>query len=77
MKERGHIIREIIRMLCQWKGVKMVERGICPDHIQLLLSIHPKISISGVMGYLKGKSSLMIFQRFGSIKFAYRNRECG
>ena len=48
---------------------------MCPDHIHLLLSIAPKMSISGFIGYLKGKSSLMIFQRFGDMKFAYRNRE--
>lgn len=48
---------------------------MCSDHIHLLLSIAPKMSISGFMGYLKGKSSLMIFQRFGDMKFAYRNRE--
>ena len=63
-------IREIIRKLCEWKGVE-----ICPDHIHLLLSIPPKMSISGFMGYLKGKSALLIFQRCGNMKFAYRNRE--
>ena len=68
-------IREIIRTLCTWKRVEIIEGEICPDHIHLLLSIPPKMSISGFMGYLKGKSSLMIFQRFGNMKFAYRNRE--
>ena len=63
-------IREIIRKLCEWKGVE-----ICPDDIHLLLSIPPKMSISGFMGYLKGKSALLIFQRWGNMKFAYRNRE--
>lgn len=62
-------------MLCQWKGVKTIEKEICRDHIHLLLNISPKMSISSFMGYLKGKSSLMIFQRYGNIKFAYRNRE--
>ena len=52
-----------------------VEGEICPDHVHLLLSIPPKISVSSFMGYLKGRSSLMIFQKFGNIKFAYRNRE--
>lgn len=61
--------------MCQWKGVEIVEGEICPDHIHLLLSIPPKISVSGFMGYLKGKSSLMIFQKWGNMKFAYRNRE--
>ena len=54
---------------------RIIEGEVCPDHIHLLLSIPPKMSVSGFMGYLKGKSSLMIFQRFGNMKFAYRNRE--
>ena len=61
--------------MCKWKGVDIIEVEICPDHIHLLLSIPPKISVSGFMGYLKGKSSLMIFQKYGNMKFAYRNRE--
>ena len=68
-------IGAILRELCQWKGVEIIEGEICLDHIHLLVSIPPKMSISGFMGYLKGKSSLMIFQRFGNMKFAYRNRE--
>lgn len=68
-------IRDIIRTLCAWKGVEIIEGEICPDHVHLMLSIPPKISISSFMGYLKGKSSLMIFQKFGNMKFAYRNRE--
>ena len=55
--------------------VEIIEGEVCPDHIHLLLSIPPKMSVSGFMGYLKGKSSLIIFQRFGDMKFAYRNRE--
>ena len=73
--EKREAIRDIIRTLCQWKGVEIIEGEICPDHVHLLLSIPPKMSVSGFMGYLKGKSSLMIFQRFGNMKFAYRNRE--
>ena len=68
-------IRDILRTLCKWKGVEIIEGEVCPDHIHLLLSIPPKISVSGFMGYLKGKSSLMIFQKYGNLKFAYRNRE--
>ena len=68
-------IWEILRTLCQWKGVEIIEGEVCPDHIHLLLSIPPKYSVSGFMGYLKGKSSLMIFQKYGNMKFAYRNRE--
>ena len=73
--EKKEAIRDIIRTLCQWKGVEIIEGEVCPDHIHLLLSIPPKISVSSFMGYLKGKSSLMIFQKYGNMKFAYRNRE--
>jgi len=73
--EKREAIREILRMLCQWKGVEILEGEICPDHIHMLVSIPPKMSVSGFMGFLKGKSSLMIFQRFGNMKFVYRNRE--
>ena len=55
--------------------IREIIRQICPDHIHILLSIPPKMSVSGFMGYLKGKSSLMIFQKWGNMKFAYRNRE--
>ena len=74
-EEKRRDIREILRQLCEWKGVEIIEGEICPDHVHLLISIPPKISVSGFMGYLKGKSSLMIFQRYGHMKFAYRNRE--
>ena len=74
-QEKRKDIREIIQTLCQWKGVEIIEGEICPDHIHLLLSILPKMSVSSFMGYLKGKSSLMIFQKYGNMKFAYRNRE--
>ena len=74
-EEKRVEIREILRQLCGWKGVEIVEGEICPDHIHLLVSIPPKMSVSGFMGYLKGKSSLMIFQKYGNLKFAYRNRE--
>ena len=57
------------------EAVAAAEEKKKDDHIHLLLSIPPKMSVSGFMGYLKGKSSLMIFQRFGNMKFAYRNRE--
>ena len=73
--EKRDAIRNILRQLCQWKGVEIIEGEVCPDHIHILVSIPPKISISGFMGYLKGKSSLMIFQKFGNMKFAYRNRK--
>ena len=68
-------IREILRQLCQWKGVEIIEGEVCADHIHMLVSIPPKMSVSGFMGYLKGKSALLIFQKWGNMKFAYRNRE--
>ncbi len=73
--EKRAEIREILRQLCQWKGVEIIEGEVCPDHIHMLVSIPPKISVSSFMGYLKGKSSLMIFQKYGNMKFAYRNRQ--
>ena len=74
-KEKRVDIREIIRQLCQWKGVDIIEGEVCPDHIHILVSIPPKMSVSGFMGYLKGKSALLIFQRWGNMKFTCRNRE--
>ena len=68
-------IREMLRTLCQWKGVDIIEGEVCPDHIHMLVSIPLKMSVSGFMVYLKGKSSLMIFQKWGNMKFAYRNCE--
>ena len=53
-------IGEILRRLCEWKGVKMYEGEACPDHIHMLIGIPPKYSVSGFIGYLKGKSSLLI-----------------
>ena len=73
--EKRADVREILRTLCQWKGVDIIEGEICPDHVHLLLSIPPKMSISYFMGYLKGKRALLIFQKYGNMKFAYRNRE--
>ncbi len=73
--EKKTEIREILRTLCKWKDVEIIEGEVCPDHIHLLVSIPPKYSVSGFMGYLKGKSSLMIFQKYGNMKFQYRNRE--
>lgn len=74
-EEKRLAIRAILRQLCEWKGVEILEGEICLDHIHLLVSIPPKISVSSFVGYLKGKSSLLIFQKFGDMKFAYRNRE--
>lgn len=67
-------IGEILRELCKWKEVVILEAEVCPDHIHMLLEIPPKISISSFMGYLKGKSSIMIYNKWGNMKFKYRNR---
>lgn len=67
-------IGKIIRTLCKQKGVEIIEAEACPDHIHLLVSIPPKISVSAFMGYLKGKSSLMIFDRHANLKYKYGNR---
>ena len=72
--EKKEAIREIIRTLCQWKGVEIIEGEVCPDHIHLLLSIPPKMSVSGFMGYLKGKSALMIFDKHANLKYKFGNR---
>ena len=68
-------IREILRKLCEWKGVEIIEGEICPDHVHILVSIPPKMSVSGFMGYLKGKSAAMMYEQFGDLKYKYRNRE--
>ena len=73
--EKKREIGKILRKLCEWKGVNIVEAEICSDHVHMLVEIPPKISVSGFMGYLKGKSSLMIYEEFGDLKFKYRNRE--
>ena len=64
----------ILRKLCEQKGVEIIEANACPDHIHMLISIPPKYSVSQVMGYLKGKSSLMIFDRHANLKYKYGNR---
>ena len=68
-------IGKILRKLCEFKQVHIVEAEVCPDHIHMLVEIPPKMSVSGFVGYLKGKSSLIIYQRWGNLKFKYRNRE--
>ena len=68
-------IGKILRMLCERKGVEIIEAEACSDHIHMLVSIPPKISVSSFMGYLKGKSSLMIFDRHANLKYKYGNRK--
>ena len=68
-------IGKILRQLCEWKGVNLLEAEACPDHIHILVEIPPKISVSQFMGYLKGKSATMIYEQFPELKYKYRNRE--
>ena len=68
-------IGKILRKLCEFKGINIVEAEICPDHVHMLVEIPPKMSVSGFVGFLKGKSSLMIYQKWGNMKFKYRNRQ--
>lgn len=71
MKEE---IGKILRSLCERKEIEIVEAELCPDHIHMLISVPPKYSIAQIMGYLKGKSSLMIFDKFAQMKYKYGNR---
>ena len=68
-------IGKILRQLCEWKGVTILAAEACPDHIHLFVEIPPKISVSGFMGYLKGKSAAMMYEQFGDLKYKYRNKE--
>ena len=67
-------IGKILRDLCNRKGIEIIEAECCPDHIHMLITIPPKYSVSEIMGYLKGKSSLMIFDRYANLKYRYGNR---
>ena len=67
-------IRDIIKQLCSYKGVEIIEGHLMPDHIHMLVSIPPKYSVSSFMGYLKGKSALMIFDRHANLKYKFGNR---
>ena len=67
-------IGAILRELREWKGVKIITAEVCPDHVHMLVEIPPKMTVSGFMGFLKGKSSIMIYQKWGNMKYKYRNR---
>ena len=67
-------IGQILRKLCEIKKVEILEANACPDHIHMLLKIPPNLSVAQFMGYLKGKSSLMIFDRHANLKYRYGNR---
>ena len=65
----------MLRKLCEWKGVEIIEGEVCPEHVHILESIPLKMSVWVFMGYLKGKRATIIFQKWGNMKFAYRNRK--
>lgn len=67
-------IQKYIKDLCKWKGVEIIEGHMMADHIHLLVDIPPKISVSSFMGYLKGKSAMMIFERHANLKYKFGNR---
>ena len=67
-------IGKMLRKLCEYKQIEMLEAEACKDHIHMLISVPPKYSISQIMGYLKGKSSLMIFEKYANLKYKYGTR---
>ena len=70
-------IKEILQCFCKYKGVEILEGHLMPDHVHMLVSIPPKISVANFMGYLKGKSSLMIFDKHANLKYKFGNRKFG
>ena len=73
--EKRTEIGAILRQLYTWYGVNIIEAEVCPDHIHMLVEIPPKHAVSSFMGYLKGKSSIMIYNKWGNMKYKYRNRQ--
>ena len=67
-------IGQILRALCEHKGVELIEGHLMPDHVHMLVSIPPRISVASFMGYLKGKSALMVFDRHSNLKYKFGNR---
>ena len=74
-QEKKQEIGGILRRLCEWKQVEIIEAEVCPDHIHMLVSIPPKLSVSGFVGFLKGKSTLIIYERHANLKYKYGNRQ--
>ena len=75
--EKRAEIGKILRELCNWKKVNIINAEVCPDHVHMLVEIPPKYSVSSFMGFLKGKSSIMIYEKWGNMKYKYRNRDFG
>ena len=72
---RRQDIGAVLRELCNWKNVTILEAEVCPDHIHMLVEIPPKYSVSGFMGFLKGKSSQIIYEKWANLRYKYRSRE--
>ena len=68
-------IGAILRELCNWKGVNIIQAEVCIDHVHMLIEIPPKMSVSSFMGFLKCKSSIMIYEKWGNLKYKYRGRQ--
>jgi len=68
-------VGRILRQLCEWKRGNIIKVEVCPDHVHKLVEIPPKLSVSSFMGYWKGKSSTMLYEKFGELKYKYRSRE--
>lgn len=77
LAKKREAIGKILRQLCEWKGVGIVEAEVCADHIHMLEEIPPKIAASGFMGYLNGKSGTMLYGQFDELKYKYRSSACG
>ena len=73
-EEKRAEIGKVLRELCGWKGVTLLEGEVCPDHVHILVEIPPKMSVASFMGFLKGKSSLIINERHGNLKYKHGNR---
>ena len=73
--EKRQEIGKILRSLCELKKITIIEAEVCPDHVHMLLEIPPKFAVSSVVGFLKGKSSVQLYERFPELKFKYKNRE--
>ena len=67
-------IGRMLRKLCEYKGIEIIEAEACPDHIHMLVFIPPKYSVAQIVGYLKGKNSLMIYEKYANLKYKYGNR---
>ena len=74
-KDLKRDVGKILRQLCEYKGIEIIEAELCSDHVHMLVKIPPKYSVSQIVGYLKGKSSIMIFDRHANLKYKYGNRK--